>query len=561
MFQASNLIIIVMASSVQLLVGLLVGWFVRGARQQTPSISDVYARRATESLLELQSLAALISRNAAHHQQQIDVLGKDLAAVRELGDEASHTALEDSLERMAAVNEQLKRELFKAEDRLQQQSQQIQTHIAEARTDALTGLSNRRAFDDELRRRLVQYQRKQTPLSLMLVDVDHFKKFNDAHGHQAGDEVLRGVARVLYNSMREMDIVARYGGEEFAVILPDTDLEDALEAAERARSAVAGTSFDVDGASLRVTISGGVTQALPGDNDGSLLKRADEALYASKSAGRNRAFVHLGDVCAPVSPTHDAADAAAAATPVGRAGDRPRRPGAVAAALPPHEPGHDHTSIAAPCQPSPDDPAPPDHAASAAELEYHDRRIEVEPLEVDPRTDELTRLPSRSALLEDLARRMAQRRRFNTPVSLVLADVDALRSINLAHGRDVGDIVLRAVTQFLNTAMREMDMVARFSGDQFALMLPGTTLENGVRAAERIRNAISLCKLRVDSVEIQFTISTGIAEVVPDDDPDSFLLRAVTALNTAQSAGGNCSFFHTGAGCEPAEVVLAQHAG
>src|SRR6185503_7619557 len=106
------------------------------------------------------------------------------------------------------------------------------------RTDALTGLANRRAFDDELNRRFAEWQRRKTMFSLLILDVDHFKKFNDTHGHQAGDAVLTGVAATLRQTFREMDLVARYGGEEFAAILPVTNLTEALRAAERARAAI-----------------------------------------------------------------------------------------------------------------------------------------------------------------------------------------------------------------------------------------------------------------------------------------------------------------------------------
>src|SRR6185295_20304286 len=96
-------------------------------------------------------------------------------------------------------------------------------HAADARTDALTRLANRRAFDDELERRFNEWKRLRVPYTLLMADVDHFKKFNDTHGHQAGDEVLKGVAKTLKDTMREMDFVARYGGEEFAAVLPVTN--------------------------------------------------------------------------------------------------------------------------------------------------------------------------------------------------------------------------------------------------------------------------------------------------------------------------------------------------
>ena len=112
-----------------------------------------------------------------------------------------------------------------------------------ATTDALTGLNNRRMFDHSLQLELAIVERRETPLSLLVLDVDHFKRINDTHGHEVGDTVLVAIARVLGGCARVIDIVARVGGEEFAVILPNTDTEGALEVAERMRTAVAQATW------------------------------------------------------------------------------------------------------------------------------------------------------------------------------------------------------------------------------------------------------------------------------------------------------------------------------
>jgi diguanylate cyclase (GGDEF)-like protein len=138
-----------------------------------------------------------------------------------------------------------------------------------------------------------------------MVDVDHFKRFNDTHGHQAGDEVLKQVASALRGTMRDMDVVARYGGEEFALILPGTGLHDAQRAAERARAAVAAVRVAHQGKELRVTASLGTAQAMPGDEPATLVSRADQALYASKQAGRDRVYFHSGSLCLPIELSDD----------------------------------------------------------------------------------------------------------------------------------------------------------------------------------------------------------------------------------------------------------------
>lgn len=159
-----------------------------------------------------------------------------------------------------------------------------------ATTDALTGLSNRRQFEDLAHRELSRGERAEEKLSLLTMDIDRFKAINDTYGHDAGDEVLKSMARICKPHLREMDIFARIGGEEFALLMPDSSLEGASHAAERIRQALAGSSVSVDGGkSINFTVSVGVAQWLgkPEDLPG-LMKRSDEALHRSKSDGRNR---------------------------------------------------------------------------------------------------------------------------------------------------------------------------------------------------------------------------------------------------------------------------------
>ena len=158
-----------------------------------------------------------------------------------------------------------------------------------ATTDGLTGLLNRRTFNAQLQGRLREAQRYARPLSLLLLDIDHFKKVNDAHGHPAGDAVLRGVAKVAQRQARETDIVARYGGEEMALILPETDARGAHAIAERLRKAVEAAAHPTEHGSLRVSVSIGVATWSGGDGgEGALVEAADKALYRAKQAGRNR---------------------------------------------------------------------------------------------------------------------------------------------------------------------------------------------------------------------------------------------------------------------------------
>lgn len=159
----------------------------------------------------------------------------------------------------------------------------------ETRVDPLTGLANRRELFRSLDRELGRSQRSGRPLSLALLDIDHFKRINDTYGHPFGDEVIKGIARIMKALVRPYDIVSRYGGEEFAIVLPETDLKRAEVVAERVRTSVRNRLFECRGERVPVTVSIGIaTYPEDGENAQELIDMADRALYHSKKSGRDR---------------------------------------------------------------------------------------------------------------------------------------------------------------------------------------------------------------------------------------------------------------------------------
>ena len=159
-----------------------------------------------------------------------------------------------------------------------------------ARTDALTRVPNRREILERLHEESVRIERTGRPLSILMIDIDHFKAVNDDHGHAVGDNVLKTVARCIETSLRRIDHCGRLGGEEFLVLLPEADREEAFAAAERLREAIAASEHPFDGGVLHITVSIGVaTRAVSAALAPEILLRAaDAALYAAKNAGRNR---------------------------------------------------------------------------------------------------------------------------------------------------------------------------------------------------------------------------------------------------------------------------------
>ncbi|MET0535452.1 MAG: diguanylate cyclase [Steroidobacter sp.] len=173
----------------------------------------------------------------------------------------------------------------------------LEARARQAATDVLTGLPNRRSFDRQFNAEFKRARRFSEPLSVLLIDVDHFKHINDEHGHLVGDDVLRQLASTLKTKLpRQFDILARFGGEEFVAVLPHSDREAALLVAERLRSAVATTPITTSAGTLSITISVGIGHLSPRASvepltTHDLLDEADRCLYESKRQGRNRVTV------------------------------------------------------------------------------------------------------------------------------------------------------------------------------------------------------------------------------------------------------------------------------
>jgi diguanylate cyclase (GGDEF)-like protein len=166
----------------------------------------------------------------------------------------------------------------------------------QATTDRMTGLFSHHFFQKNLEEEMERARRYKSTFSLVMFDIDHFKRINDAYGHLQGDRIIKDIAKVLSRSIRQVDFPARYGGEEFAVILPSVDVKGALVVAERLRKRIDEYTFPAEGENLHVTISVGVTEFDPEASyaPSEIIREADRALYQSKERGRNRVSVSVG---------------------------------------------------------------------------------------------------------------------------------------------------------------------------------------------------------------------------------------------------------------------------
>ena len=276
--------------------------------------ADYYLTKPYDSQYLLSTIESILTRSVGHHRSQaaldplaaieVEVAGQiyKIGAGRRQMLNLLLSTYGNAVEQNRALL-QAQSELRSANGKLVAQRQQIEAQERELREvnallrnqatrDSLTGLRNRRALKERMAEEIERSLRHHEPLSLLLLDVDSFKQFNDTFGHPAGDEVLRQVSRLMEEQARVSDFVARYGGEEFVILLPDTQAAAARLAAERVRAAIETFAWDkrIVTASIGIaTLGMGITDAT------TLLARADVALYASKSSGRNR-VTHTADI-------------------------------------------------------------------------------------------------------------------------------------------------------------------------------------------------------------------------------------------------------------------------
>lgn len=200
------------------------------------------------------------------------------------------THLVKSTQNAVSSNRKLESQLLESKNQIENLQSSLEAIRYESLTDELTTLSNRKHFDNSIERAIEHSKETGRGFSLLMTDIDHFKKFNDTYGHQTGDQVLRLVALAMKQNIKSQDIACRYGGEEFTIILPESSLEEAAAIGENIRTAVMSKELvkRSTGENLgRVTISMGVATFRPTDVAHSIVSRADEALYLAKNSGRN----------------------------------------------------------------------------------------------------------------------------------------------------------------------------------------------------------------------------------------------------------------------------------
>lgn len=478
-------------------------------------------RWAREVLSRLSKLTEDMATSVGEHHALVRTISEGLRS-KACGPRTVAAAVAE----LMRANIRLERDLSVARERLREQALQIEAHAVEARVDALTRLANRRAFEDEVARRFDEYQRHRRPLSLLLIDIDHFRDFNTAHGRRAGDEILRGMGYVLRRKIRTMDLAARYGGDQFAIVMPGTVGQDAAGAAERIRRGIAETSFGCESPRHRITVSVGVAELRPCENPNQLVRRAEEALRSAKAAGRDSVWHHTGDGCLPF-PGDRKARHWDPATSGGRCG-----------------------AVPAPIEPAGVDvpsPAPP--RSEASPLGENQEREGREPA---------TPLLDRPAFCQQVRCRLAEWRRGGAGFSLLFTELDDFRWFCDKYRNDAGDSAIRRFADLVRSRVREMDLVARYSPTCFAVLMPKTQLTGAVAVARRLHHELAWCYWPISDQRFRFTASVGLASIAEGDDAVRLLERTQEALESARASGGNTTHAHNGHRPEPVgQMVVA----
>lgn len=473
----------------------LAGWFWQKAWRLSKVMGSPPKSQMDQAeivLARLRDLAAGVAADVGEHNSQVEAINSRLTA--DNGSDA--VVVVNAVSQLLAANTRMQKQLDSAEQQLRQQAEEIKSQTEAARTDVLTGLANRRVFDDKITALARQFEEQGTPFAVTLLDIDHFKQFNDAYGHQVGDLVLQHAAKVYVTTVPENDTVIRVGGEEFAVIHPATSVEEAARRADAIRQALDDSHILSEGKELHVTVSLGVAEAVSGEKSATLIERADAALYAAKKAGRNRTCWHDGVGPHPFERPQPA--------------NSPSRPSA----------GR----------------APATNRAAAMSRSLLDR----------------------TRFLATLSGSIAASRSGEGVPTVFFVRPDKLQDHVDQHGGDSGNRLLDAIATVLLAVARNHGAVARFDAQTFAVLVTGYALVQAMTMAEQIRKLSRQSPLPTPSGPIQFTLSIGTAQAAGYDNAMNMIERAEAALDSALRAGGDCCFFHSGNGSDAAESILTE---
>ncbi|MDB5795611.1 MAG: GGDEF-domain containing protein [Noviherbaspirillum sp.] len=383
--------------------------------------------------------------------------------------------------------------------------------------DELTGTFNRRHLLKLIEDEKGRADRLATSFCVCLLDIDHFKRINDTYGHAVGDTVLRTFAKAVESNIRAIDSFGRYGGEEFLLMLPETDLDQALALAERVRIETERIDFTDVSSTLTVTVSIGIARYQTGENVTLTITRADQALYKAKASGRNRSIRHsspdmldkpalIGSFAEQLISITDLARSEAVALN--------QKQGALETGAGAHPDG-----LAA-------------EVREPGETEWRQASL--------AHYDPMTGLPNRHIFRDRLSHAMHRATRHNLMLALLTLDINKFKELNNALGYQKGDEALIKVAERIKKCLRECDTVSRWDGDEFSIILEDVIDENGVHVVAQKIIEEFYEPMVLGETECFLTVSIGVA-LFPDHDRDidGLIKKADVAILRAKAVGQN----------------------
>lgn len=431
---------------------------------------------------QLQILTHRVAADVSAHTQKVVHINERLLPAQN-EPERILTAINDLIQ----ANESMQGQLEAAQDRLSKQSEQIESTARQARTDALTGLSNRRALEESLKNRIDSV--KQSPTTgLMLIDIDHFKSFNDTYGHTTGDAVLASFARSIAKWCDGKFYAARYGGEEFAIILTGETGATLAKMAASARAFISAQVIAYEDLRLSITASAGLTIIEDCDTINRVYERADEGLYRSKKAGRNRGH-WLDSGIWKQFPNLDGSEAASS------------------------------------------EPAVAESVKNSGPNTGSEKILQTRPALATESSDSSDVLDL-AAFVERLESQLKQLSRAAMPAAAIMIEAVGLT-------RDAVDNFEQAwseVLEIVKSNLRGIDLVCRLRQNTLCIFMPGCTLNSSIERAGGMQHMLHerQANSEHEGCPERFAIATG--SCIPNETAGIFLQRLEDALDEAQDA-------------------------
>lgn len=489
--------------------------------------SQAEADRVKEFAEQLQMISSKVAANMSAHSEKVESFSGSIDDV-----DGAPEELMSAISEILAANAEMQGQLADAQARIDEQSELIEEASTEARTDALTGLSNRRALDEYLSK-CVRTLPEDRYAGLLLFDIDHFKSFNDTFGHTTGDAVLASFGRSLDKCKFDDCFVARYGGEEFAVVVSGNTPDRLAEIAAHMRKYVSEQVISYESQQLKVTASAGLCLLEEGDTTTSAYERADEGLYKSKENGRNRGY-WLSDSGWLPFPDGQA-----------RPTETPVEPKAEPEPAAPTETAKVEEEVEETPEPSTRPPEEKEEIVDEAPPPAPSKEIEEEEEEEDDSTEIL----DLKSFLERLEPNLEQLRRAELPATALMAEAIGLEDGDEKEIEEAWEAVIDLAQQNI----RGIDLVCQYRQNTLCIFMPGCSQDAAIDRAARIQASL-FDALEEWSGRKPERLAISIATVGQNEGFAQFLDRLESALEEAQDATETQVVLHDGDICHFQEI-------